>query len=126
MVSKNITLTAAEEKLATLIWKDAPLTSPNLVALAKREMDWEKSTTYTVLKKLCNKGVFKNENMNVSVLLTRDEQIARQSRRYVEDTFGGSLPKFITSFIGGRKLSAEQAAELKRLIEEHDGDNNNG
>lgn len=121
MVSKNITLTAAEEKLATLIWKDAPLTSPNLVALAKREMDWEKSTTYTVLKKLCNKGVFKNENMNVSVLLTRDEQIARQSRRYVEDTFGGSLPKFITSFIGGRKLSAEQAAELKRLIEEHDG-----
>jgi len=122
MVSKNITLTAAEEKLAALIWKDAPLTSPDLIALAKREMDWKKSTTYTVLKKLCDKGVFKNENMNVSVLLTRDEQIARQSRRYVEDTFGGSLPKFITSFIGGGKLSTEQAAELKRLIEEHDGE----
>jgi len=122
MMSKNITLTAAEEKLAALIWKDAPLTSPDLIALAKREMDWKKSTTYTVLKKLCDKGVFKNENMNVSVLLTRDEQIARQSRRYVEDTFGGSLPKFITSFIGGGKLSTEQAAELKRLIEEHDGE----
>ena len=125
-MSKNITLTAAEEKLAALIWKDAPLTSPDLIALAKREMDWKKSTTYTVLKKLCDKGVFKNENMNVSVLLTRDEQIARQSRRYVEDTFGGSLPKFITSFIGGGKLSTEQAAELKRLIEEHDGGSNNG
>ena len=101
-MAKNITLTEAEEKLAALIWRNAPL------------------------KKLCEKGVFKNENANVSVLLTRDEQIARQSRRYVEDTFGGSLPKFITSFFGGRKLTPEQAAELKRLIEEHEGDGNNG
>ncbi len=125
-MTKNITLTDAEEKLAALIWRDAPLTSPELVALAEREMDWKKSTTYTVLKKLCDKGVFKNENANVSVVLTRDEQIARQSRRYVEDTFGGSLPKFITSFFGGRKLTPEQAAELKRLIEEYEGGGNNG
>jgi predicted transcriptional regulator len=62
----------------------------------------------------------------VSVVLTHNEQVARQSRRYVEDTFGGSLPKFITSFIGGRKLTPEQAAELKRLIEEHEGGGNNG
>ena len=125
-MAKVITLTAAEEKLAALIWRDAPLTSPDLVALAEREMDWKKSTTYTVLKKLCDKGVFKNENANVTVLLTKDEQVARQSRRYVEDTFGGSLPKFITSFIGGRKLTSEQAAELKHLIEEHERDGNNG
>lgn len=125
-MAKNINLTEAEEKLAALIWRDAPLTSPDLVALAKREMNWKKSTTYTVLKKLCDKGVFKNENANVSVILTRDEQIARQSRRYVEDTFGGSLPKFITSFFGGRKLTPEQAAELKRLIEEHEEGGNNG
>ena len=125
-MAKNITLTAAEEKLAALIWRDAPLTSPDLVALAEKEMDWKKSTTYTVLKKLCDKGVFKNENANVSILLTRDEQIARQSRRYVEDTFGGSLPNFITSFIGGGKLTPEQAAELKRLIEKHEGGGNNG
>jgi BlaI family transcriptional regulator, penicillinase repressor len=125
-MAKDITLTAAEEKLATLIWREAPLSSPDLVTLAKREMDWKKSTTYTVLKKLCNKGVFKNENANVSVVLTRDEQIARQSRRYVEDTFGGSLPKFITSFFGGRKLTPKQAAELKRLIEEHERGDNNG
>ncbi len=125
-MTHNITLTDAEEKLAALIWRYAPLTSPDLVALAQREMDWKKSTTYTVLKKLCGKGVFKNENTNVSIVLTRDEQIARQSRRYVEDTFGGSLPKFITSFFGGRKLTPEQAAELKRLIEEHEGGSNNG
>lgn len=125
-MTKDITLTAAEEKLAALIWRDAPLSSPDLVALAEREMDWKKSTTYTVLKKLCDKGVFKNENANVTALLTREEQMARQSRRYVEDTFGGSLPKFITSFFGGRKLTPEQASELKHLIEEHEGGGNNG
>jgi predicted transcriptional regulator len=92
-----------------------------LVALTDKEMAWKKSTTYTVLKKLCDKGVFKNEKANVSVVLTRDELIARQSRRYVEDIFGGSLPKFITSFFGGKKLTREQADELKRLIEEHEG-----
>jgi len=119
-MAKNTTLTAAEEKLAVLIWRDAPLTSPDLVATAEREMDWKKSTTYTVLKKLCDKGVFKNENASVSVLLTRDEQLARQSRSYVEDAFGGSLPKFITSFIGGGKLTRAQAEEIKRLIEEHE------
>ena len=123
---RDIALTVAEEKLAALIWRNAPLTSPDLVALAQREMDWKKSTTYTVLKKLCDKGVFKNENANVSVLFTRDEQIARQSRRYVEDTFGGSLPKFIASFIGGGQLTSEQAEELKRLIEEHAKGGNNG
>jgi len=119
-MTKNIDLTAAEEKLAALIWREAPLTSPELVALAEWEIDWKKSTTYTVLKKLCDKGVFKNENANVSVVLSRDEQIARQSRRYVEDIFGGSLPKFITSFIGGGKLTPEQAVELRRLIDEHE------
>jgi len=77
-----------------------------------------------VLKKLCDKGVFKNDNANVSVILTRDEQIARQSRRYVEDTFGGSLPRFIASFYGGKNLTAKQTAELKRLIEEHEGVDN--
>ncbi len=125
-MTKDITLTAAETKLAALIWRYAPLPSPDLVALAERELDWKKSTTYTVLKKLCDKGVFKNEDTNVSVVLTCDEQIARQSRRYVEDTFGGSLPKFITSFFGGKKLTPEQAAELKHLIEEHEGGGNNG
>jgi predicted transcriptional regulator len=124
-MGKNIILTAAEEKLAALIWRDAPLTSPDLVALTEQEMEWKKSTTYTVLKKLCDKGVFKNENANVSVVFTRDEQIARQSRHYVEDAFGGSLPKFITAFFNGRKLSPEQAAELKRLIEEHEGSGSN-
>ena len=125
-MAANISLTPAEEKLAALIWRDAPLTSPELVGIADKEMDWKKSTTYTVLKKLCDKGVFRNENANVSVLLTQDELISHQSRYFVEDTFGGSLPKFITSFFSGKKLSLEQAAELRRLIEEHEGGGDNG
>ena len=125
-MSKNINLTAAEDKLAALIWREAPLTSVELTQIADKEMDWKRTTTYTVLKKLCDKGVFKNDNANVSVVLTRDELIAHQSRSYVEDTFGGSLPRFIASFIGGKKLSPEQADELRRLIDEHEGGGGNG
>jgi len=125
-MAMNNYLTAAEEKLATLIWRHAPITSPELVALAQQEMKWKKSTTYTILKKLCEKGVVKNENALVSVLLTQDELITHQSRHFIEDTFGGSLPRFITSFIGGRKLTLEQADELKRLIENSAGSNDNG
>jgi len=116
----NKNLTTAEEKLALLIWNQAPLTSPELVAIAQEKLDWKKSTTYTVLKKLCDKGVIKNEKALVSVLLTQDELKTTQSRHFIEDTFGGSLPKFITSFFGGKKLSPEQVAELRRLIDEND------
>ena len=119
-MAKGINITVAEEKLANLIWGEAPITSPELVSLAERLMDWKKSTTYTVLKKLCDKGVFKNENANISIILTREELMTRQSRSYVEDAFGGSLPSFITSFFSGKKLTREQAHELKRLIEEHE------
>ena len=123
---RHITLTAAEEKLAALIGREAPISSPDLVARAQRELDWKKSTTYTVLKKLCDKGVFQNEHAQVSVILTRDDLIAQESRRYVDDLFGGSLPRFVTAFIGGGKLSAEQAEELKRLIAEHESGGENG
>ena len=119
-MTKSIILTVAEEKLAELVWREAPIASPELVLLAEKEMGWKKSTTYTVLKKLCDKGLFKNERAHISVVLTLDQLSTHQSRRYVEDAFGGSLPRFVTSFFGGKKLSPEQAAELKRLIEEHE------
>jgi len=122
----SIFLTEAEGKLARIIWREAPMSSPELVALADRELDWRKSTTYTVLKKLCNKGVFSNRRANVTVLLTPDEQKARESRGFVEDAFGGSLPRFVSAFIGNGKLTAEQAAELQRLIDEHEDGSEEG
>lgn len=112
-------LTESEERFADIIWNNKPVGSGNLVKLCEEEMNWKKSTTYTVLKKLCEKGIFQNENAVVSSLITRDEYYAKQSIRFVEDTFGGSLPKFLTSFISGKKLSNHQAEELKKLIDEH-------
>lgn len=116
---KGYKLTEAEEKFAELIWDREPIGSGDIVKLCEKEMNWKKSTTYTVLKKLCEKGIFKNENTVVSSLVTKDEYYANQSIRFVEDTFGGSLPKFLTAFMGGKKLSRNQAEELKRLIDEH-------
>jgi len=112
-------LTKSEENFADIIWQNEPIGSGDLVKLCEKEMNWKKSTTYTVLKKLCDKGVFQNENAIVSSLITKDEYYSRQSIRFVEDTFGGSLPKFLTAFISGKKLSKHQAEELKRLIDEH-------
>jgi len=116
---KEYRLTESEEKFAELIWKNEPIGSGDLVKLCEKEMNWKKSTTYTVLKKLCEKGIFQNENAVVSSKITGDEYYARQSVRFVEDTFGGSLPRFLTAFISGKKLSKQQAEELKRLIDEH-------
>ncbi len=116
---KGYKLAESEEKFAELIWKNEPIGSGDLVKICQKEMNWKKSTTYTVLKKLCEKGIFQNENAVVSSVITKDEYYAKQSIRFVEDTFGGSLPKFLTAFIGGKKLSKRQAEELKRLIDEH-------
>lgn len=116
---KYYKLTESEEKFAQLIWQNEPVGSGDLVRLCEKEMNWKKSTTYTVLKKLCEKGIFQNENAVVSSLISKDEYYSKQSIRFVEDTFGGSLPKFLTAFIGSRKLSKHQAEELKKLIDEH-------
>jgi predicted transcriptional regulator len=110
-------LTQTESKFADIIWDNQPLSSPELVRLSERDMNWKKSTTYTVLKKLCDKGIFKNENAQVSAVMTKDEFYSECSRRYVEDAFGGSLPKFLAAFMSGGRLSQKRAEELKRLID---------
>lgn len=115
----NYKLAQGEAKFANLIWQYEPIGSGELVKLCEKELDWKKSTTYTVLKKLCERGIFQNENAVVSSLIKKNEFYARQSRRFVEDIFGGSLPKFLTAFIGGNRLSDRQADELKKLIDEH-------
>ena len=117
------TLAHGEAKFADLVWEHAPLPSMELVKLAQAQMHWKKSTTYTVLKKLCTRGIFKNEDAIVSAVFTREEFYARQSRRYIQDTFDGSLPKFITAFTGGRGLSDAQAQELMDLIQRHAEEN---
>ena len=116
---KSFRLGKQETRFADLIWDNAPINSTELVRLAAEVMKWKKSTTYTMLRRLCERGIFKNEDAMVSAILTRDEFYGSQSKEYIENTFGGSLPKFITSFIGDKGLSAKQADELIRLINEH-------
>jgi len=109
-----------EMSFAELVWAHAPIGSGELVKLADQQLGWKKSTTYTVLRKLCEKGLFRNENSSVSVLVTKDEYVAGRSRQFVEDNFGGSLPLFVATFMGRRNLDDDQIAELRRLIDEYE------
>ncbi len=112
----DYTLADVEAKFADIIWEHAPIPSPELVKLCEQQLNWKKSTTYTVLKKLINRGIFKNENAVVSVVTPREEFYGRQSRRYVEETFG-SLPCFLTAFFQGKKLTPGEARELRDYID---------
>jgi predicted transcriptional regulator len=112
-------LAEAESRFADLVWKHAPIHSPKLAELAADVMNWKKTTTYTVLKKLCDRGIFKNEYALVTALISRDEFYAGQSVKYVDDTYDGSLPKFVAAFASGRGLSNEQVDEIQRLIDEY-------
>ena len=110
-------LAEGEAKFAELIWQREPITSPELVKLCEKEFQWKKSTTYTVLKKLCDRGIFQNEQTVVTSRISKEEFNSYRSRKFVEDSFGGSIPKFLTAFMGGKKLTAKQAEEIKELIE---------
>lgn len=107
-----------EASFAALIWDNEPLSSSRLVELCADKLDWKKSTTYTVLRRLCQRGIFQNEGGVVASLISREEFAARQSEEFVEQTFDGSLPKFLAAFASRKKLSAEEVEQLQRLIDE--------
>ena len=110
-------LADVEAKFADIIWEQEPIASPELVKVCEKELNWKKSTTYTVLKKLIDRGIFQNEKSIVTSKITREEFYGRQSQTYVEETFG-SLPKFLTAFFLGRKLSKREADELRAYIDD--------
>ena len=114
-------LGVVESRFADLIWQRAPLSSGELVKLCQEELSWKKSTTYTVLKKLCDLGLFRNEHGIVHAVTSREEFYARQSERFVEEAFDGSLPAFLTAFTSRKKLSQEEVAQLQRLIDQNRG-----
>ncbi|MCQ2540302.1 MAG: BlaI/MecI/CopY family transcriptional regulator [Acetatifactor sp.] len=112
----DIKLGAVESKFADIIWKNEPMTSRQLVEMAKQELDWNKSTTYTILRRLCERGIFTNENGVVSSVLKKGEFYAMQSEQFVEDTFSGSLPAFLAAFTSRKQLSDQEIDELITLI----------
>lgn len=108
-----------ETRFAEIIWKNEPISSTELVKICANEFDWKKSTTYTVLKRLCEKGIFKNEQGTVSSVIGRDEFYSLQSERFVETNFSGSLPAFITSFSKKRELSREDIEQIKAMLDKY-------
>ncbi len=112
---------AIESRFADMIWENEPVPSPELVKLAERELSWKKSTTYTVLKRLCERGIFQNQGGIVTSLISRQDFYAVQSEKFVEETFSGSLPAFLAAFTTRKKLSEEEIAELQALIDQSRG-----
>lgn len=113
---EELKLGVVEAKFADIIWKHAPLSSRELVILCEKELEWKKSTTYTMLKRLCERGLFSNENGSVTVKMTKAEFASAQSEKFVEDTFGGSLPAFMAAFTRRKRLSDGDIAEIQKMI----------
>lgn len=110
-----------EAAFAALIWDNEPLSSARLVELCGEKLSWKKSTTYTVLRRLCQRGIFQNEGGIVTSLISREEFAALQSQEFVNQTFDGSLPQFLAAFTRQKKLSREEIDQLQRFIDENRG-----
>ena len=111
------TMGALESRFADIIWDHEPIPSGQLVKLAEQELSWKPTTSYTVLKRLCNRGIFQNQKGTVTSLISRQDFYAMQSEQFVEETFDGSLPAFLAAFGTRKKLSQEEVDELKRIID---------
>lgn len=119
---RDTKLTDAELRFAEIIWANAPLKSAELVRRCEIALKWKKSTTYTMLKRLEEKGIFRNESGSVMAVIGKEDFFSEQSKRFVAETFEGSLPKFVAAFTRSKKLSQTEIEELYRLIEGHKGD----
>ena len=113
----DLKMGTAEARFADVIWRNEPITSGQLAKIGATDFNWKKTTSHTVLKRLCERGLFKNEGGTVTSLISRDEYYARHSEQYVEETFGGSLPAFLAAFGTRRKLSDKEIEELQKVIE---------
>ncbi len=107
----------AEARFADIIWNNEPISSGDLAKLANGEFEWKKTTSFTVLKRLCDRGIFQNQNGTVTSIISRTEFYARHSESYVEENFGGSLPAFLAAFGERKKLKAKEIDEIKKIIE---------
>ena len=114
----DIKLGAVEARFADIIWQNEPLSSSQLAKLAEQELQWKKSTSYTILKRLCQRGIFQNDGGTVTSQIGREDFYARQSEQFVEETFQGSLPAFVAAFGRRKKLDAGEIEELQTLIDQ--------
>ena len=111
---------AIESRFADMIWENEPISSTELAKKSEAALQWKKSTTYTVLKRLCDKGIFQNEGGKVTSRISKEEFFALQSEKFVEETFDGSLPAFLAAFTTRKNLTEEEVAKLRQMIADYD------
>ena len=116
---EELKLGTVESKFADIIWENEPISSGQLVKLCGQQLDWKKSTTYTMLKRLCERGLFQNEKGMVSALMTKEEFGAAQSEKIIEESFDGSLPSFIAAFASRKRLSLDDVDEIQKMIDSY-------
>ena len=114
----DMELGVVQERFADIVWDNEPIASGDLVKICEKELEWKKSTTYTVLRKLCDKGLFKNDDGTVTSLISKEEFYSAKSKQIVEDSYSGSLPAFVAAFISNKKLTAKEADEIQKMIDE--------
>ena len=113
----EIQLGIIEAKFADIIWNNEPITSTELVKICQMEFNWKRTTTHTVLRRLCDKGLFQNDRGKVTSLLSRENFYSLQSKKYIDDTFNGSLPAFISAFTQNTTISREEAEKIRKMID---------
>ena len=109
-----------ESRFADIIWQNEPIATGELAKRSEELLSWKKTTSYTVLKRLCDKGIFRNDKGVVTSVISRDDFYAVQSENFVKDTFEGSLPAFLAAFTKRKGLTAEEVAHLRRLVAEYE------
>ena len=117
---KILQMGSVESDFADIIWSNEPITSSELAKISEQRLKWKKTTSFTVLKRLCDKGIFKNEKGTVTSLISRSDFYSMQSNNYVEENFNGSLPAFLAAFSKRKKLSADEVAQLRKMIDEYE------
>ena len=113
----EIRLGAIESRFADIVWEKAPLSTAKLIKICELEFNWKRTTTYTVLKRLSERGIFKNDNGTVTVLISKDEFYSMQSEKVVNESFGGSLPAFVAAFTSRQNLSQSEIDEIRSIID---------
>lgn len=115
----TVKIAEVEYKFVELIWAQEPIASGDLVRLCEKELNWKKSTTYTVLRRLCDRGVLRNDDAIVTSLISKEEYMGLCSEQFVEETFDGSLPQFLAAFMKRKKLNKKQINEIQQMIDEY-------
>ena len=115
---KEIRLGVVETRFADILWENVPLQTKELIKICEKELNWKRTTTYTVLKKMCDREIFKVENRLITALVTKEEFYAIQSEKYVENVYEGSLPAFIAAFTSRQKLSDEDLHKIMSMIDD--------